>query len=144
MDTVRLSVIAEWLEAGAPEKGAVKGFNMADGAARDPIYPACGTVCCIAGAAAYFFDPEIEAKFETILDFEEEEARSYGGRRAVADFYGRHGIMDAGMRALDLDENTATALFLPESAGSLLTIEPATAARVVRHLIATGDVNWRV
>jgi hypothetical protein len=65
----RLAAIAKWLEAGAPHKKGVVGFDMTDVL----VAKSCGTACCIAGAAQSFFGstPEIRstqnmpAKFST-------------------------------------------------------------------------------
>ena len=51
MNVERLNIIAEWLEAGAPHKDGIDGFDMSDWF----IETECGTTCCIAGAAVAFF-----------------------------------------------------------------------------------------
>lgn len=51
MDINRLTIIAEWLENGAPPRDGVSGFDMSSFFQVNE----CGTVCCIAGAACMFF-----------------------------------------------------------------------------------------
>jgi hypothetical protein len=51
---LRLEYIAQWLEAGAPHRYGVVGFDMSDVENETN----CGTVCCIAGAARMFFGKE--------------------------------------------------------------------------------------
>jgi hypothetical protein len=55
MNKRRLAAIARWLEAGAPHKKGVIGFDMKN-------VGTCGTTCCIAGAAIQFFGTK-EEKF---------------------------------------------------------------------------------
>lgn len=115
MNIERLNIIAEWLEAGAPHKDGVDGFDM-----RDFIneYAECGTTCCIAGAAIQFFG---------------------GGDGGMPE--------DKATALLDLDCTTASNLFY----GGIMTVDgqvdleditPAWAARCIRKLIATGEVDW--
>ena len=114
MNIERLNIIAEWLEAGAPHKDGVDGFDMRDW----KRYTDCGTMCCIAGTAYQFFGGEGKSFF----------------------------IQAANL--LELDYKTAERLFyaLKGSPGEgvidLATITPAWAARCIRKLIATGEVDW--
>jgi len=56
MNKERLSIIADWLEAGGDSTGCYK-FNMAywDNGKDDYTGSACGTAMCIGGAADAFF-----------------------------------------------------------------------------------------
>ena len=113
MNIERLESIAEWLESGAPHRGAVDGFSMA----RWQMETTCGTVCCIAGAANQFFgDPDANK------------------------------LLDAGEMArevLGLSGSVAIELFTQcESIADWSQISEAWAARTIRHLISTGDVDW--
>lgn len=136
MNIDRLTEIAEWLEAGAPEKCNISGFNMNTFGEKS----SCGTVCCIAGSANAFH-------FESI-----------GEKWNVYD------LDDPGLAStlLGLTEDQSYRLFYPESwAGNVgcrnpelkldwkgeqpwHNISPQHAARVIRNLIATGDVDWNL
>lgn len=112
MNIDRLTTIAEWLEAGAPHRDGVDGFDMSCWV---KVEAACGTTCCIAGAAATFFT-----------------ATTYPG-------------FSAGQKVLDLSSGKAQTLFCPHidrHVESLDAITPAWAARCIRKLIATGEVDW--
>ncbi len=114
MNIERLIEIAEWLEAGAPHKGNVHGFSMESFERYDPK---CGTVCCIAGAANQFF----------------------GARLANDPCTGREDLSAADLLGLDGEDRYV--LFFPPEGWSQIT--PAHAARVIRKLIATGEVDWK-
>ena len=135
MNIERLTELAEWLEAGAPEKAGVVEFDMSDfinvpleyaalERAHDWV-PSCGTACCIAGAAVQF-----------------EQARV--GREPWTPGCMRGGaIMDKARGLLGLDELQAGELFVPGYPGAWRDIRPDYAARVIRKLIETGFVDWR-
>lgn len=113
MNKEGLTIIAKWLEAGAPTKAGrnvvVQGFDMAECWKETD----CGTVCCIAGAAEQF------------LPFPKEKTGSVGRTQ------------------LGFDRPTWEALCLPSGElrwGGVIT--PAWAARCIRRLIATGAVDW--
>lgn len=111
MNIDRLTTIAEWLEAGAPRRDGVDGFDMR--AWRDP-FASCGTTCCIAGAAVEFF--------------------GNGGRDDIA---------YTAARLLGLEELPWMRLFIPAFRKARIgDITPAWAARCIRKLIATGEVDW--
>jgi hypothetical protein len=102
MNVERLAAIAEWLEAGAPERGGVGGFDMRY------IDGSCGTPCCIAGAALQWWGN------------------------------GRIGIS---AQLLDLRDQQWADLCMP--AGFFYRdITASQAARCIRKLIATGEVDW--
>jgi len=115
MNKERLSIIADWLEAGGDNKDGY-GFNMdqwlAEGSV-DYTGSKCGTAMCIGGAADTFFG--------------EKDAESLGLGSAF----------DCETKANQLCNpiNTAT----PWD-----KITPQAAATVVRHLITFGVVDWRL
>lgn len=122
MNKERLEIIATWLEAGAPHKHGVDGFSMREYRRSD----GCDTVCCIAGAAQQFFAPEAVGLPES--------------------------IHAAAQLLLDLHDTHADRLFMPLndfadfSAGPNKPgyVTPMRAAKVIRHLMATGEVDWSV
>lgn len=132
MNIDKLTEIAEWLEAGAPERDGVVKFNM-----KNFIVPeGCGTACCIAGAVV---------QFSSALPF-----------RSSKHFYVESplSIRDAAESLLGLDYHESEELFyapsvlekfedeLPHGADALDMITPAWAARCIRNLIETGKVDW--
>jgi hypothetical protein len=116
----RLIEIAEWLEAGAPVRGKVVGFDMGTVMHED----ICGTVCCIAGAAIQFFTP-----FRSLTAYSDD---------VLGTPYGKYG-----QRELGLTESQAQALFCPPGSYSKPNAyTPDWAARTIRHFLATGIVDW--
>lgn len=130
LDLQRLETIALWLEAGAPEHGPVKRFDMAAGitAPSTSARATCNTACCIAGAAVQFFEARWAARQPLeagIMDWRALAARA--------------------RMALGLSEAQASVLFEPDFAhGGRMDrySDPAWAARTVRHLMATGVADW--
>lgn len=116
MDIERLNIIAEWLEAGAPHKDGVDGFDMLSFIEETP----CGTTCCIGGAAIQFFG-------DSDTSFPDDHAQALLGLDSdVADmlFYGGM-TWDGRGEAVPLED-----------------ITPAWAARCIRKLMETGEVDW--
>lgn len=142
MHIERLTKLAEWLEAGAPHETIT--FDMTTSMrfrkfdANDPHYTAtCGTVCCLAGAAVQFFHEDFDFFVERGI------RNSYICADADEDEYSWTQIRDAALRLLDLPRLTADALFVPAQGTPLEQYsDPAWVARTLRHLIATGDVDW--
>lgn len=137
MNKERLSKLADWLEAGAPHEhvefdmGSFLGLTDANGNMTQNVKEACGSLCCIAGCAAQFFAPdELVAAIEI------------GGVG--------YNVLHIATKALDLDMKDARLLFLPPTNDlayvgySYDNITPKMAAKVIRHLIKTGKVDWRV
>jgi len=115
----KLTEIAEWLEAGAPERKGVTGFDMETFLSDK----GCGTACCIAGAVVQF---DRKAPYRTA-----DEAIGAG--------------IDPGNDAagiLDIEEDMADELFYARGE-DLDRVDSAWAARCVRKLIETGRVDWR-
>lgn len=127
MNIDRLTEIADWLDQGAPEKAHVTKFDMAN-FIEDAGKPnsGCGTACCIAGAAI---------QFSRAIPFE-----SYSQAMESTDL--DEGFVDEAASILDLEIDQAEALFYARNTGDLRSISPAWAARCIRKLIATGEVDW--
>lgn len=147
MNVERLLYLADWLAAGAPHKGKVKGFNISVGVqATSGDTPACGTVCCIAGAATQFFNDEEGY----LVDQAFSEIRYGDTGEAPWDE-----VFEEAQELLGLTHDQATALFVPvgtDRPGSIYGYggdwddfnDPFLAAKVVRNLAATGEVNWDI
>lgn len=141
MNKVRLIEIAEWLEGGA--KHANIKFDMQKGlviteealAAEDPV--ACGTVCCIAGAAVAFNRDVINKHrlFGELNYYARDENGEYTKREVNWER-----VREQGRDALGLTDTQASQLFMPPYLSK--HNDPARAARVVRKLIKTGKVDW--
>ncbi|MNZ73019.1 hypothetical protein D3C78_914180 [compost metagenome] len=136
----RLERVAVWLENGAKhivvEKdgtpvGIISGFDMKEGIVRDD----CGTVCCIAGAVCQFEDFDGDAQMG----------------HPVVSFHAD--VFPTAVKLLGISQKDARALFTPRldyndaSLSEELTrqwgmIYPEAAARVIRHYLATGEVDW--
>lgn len=145
MNVELLTNIAEWLEAGAPEAYHGFGFDMRwwkmTGDAMDPFgdesRETCGTTCCIAGAAIelsgvmsgfseWTNGADCEYVARSVLGLTEEQAQSLFDPW-LDDYRNRPNPM---------------AMLLFDEAGIRQPINPRAAAKVVRHLIATGEVDW--
>lgn len=146
MNKRKLERIAKWLEAGAPHKGRIAGFDMehfrkeiTENGPRYEYYnflrpneepERCGAICCIAGAAVQF----------------EQDSRSpskalNGVQRGTA-------YDDLAADILGITNRQAKMLFFAEDEDGeqlwdLSSITPAWAARCVRKLMETGEVDWR-
>lgn len=125
MNKERLTQVAEWLEAGAPERR----FNMnrlLDISFATDTTNWCGTECCIAGYVVTRFAPEDVVMME---------------QNSNADYF-------AG-ELLDLEPEKADQLFYPKDSHARQledwsAITPQQAATVVRNLVETGDVDWEI
>ena len=141
MNIERLTKIAEWLEGGA--KHVNISFDMTKGlviteealSAKDPT--ACGTVCCIAGAAIAFNPGAVNkpALFGEHNYYAKDEIGEYTKCEVNWERVFRNG-----MQVLGLTEVQAWKLFTPR--GLSVYNDPAWAARTIRRLIATGEVDW--
>jgi hypothetical protein len=88
----------------------------------------CGTVACIAGWAVAVHEPKLKLCDAPV-----------------------GAVFERAKKLLGLDELVAKYLFLPASAPhvdenflNVYGANPKQAARVVRHLVETGEVDWRV
>lgn len=135
MNVELLARIAEWLEAGGYDDK--HGFNMACGVVRkdDTSAPGhdCHTMCCIAGYAVMMFC-NTTASAALRMDW---ELRAPGNTLSwVVD------VLPLARQVLDLDQKTADDLFTPPGYDDWGVWPPERAARMIRHLIDTGEVNW--
>lgn len=135
MNIELLDRIATWLEAGAPHESGIS-FNMnylyssnageawIDG---EMVEQDCGTACCIAGAALQFGGkPDLINPDDFDADQDE------------------RGFEEAA-KLIGMEYKDAHALFYPEETSPFdhyEEITPEYAARVVRKLIKTGEVDW--
>lgn len=112
MNTERLREISDWLKAGAPERGGVVEFNMAEWSGESES--GCGSICCIGGTAQAWYsksDGRGWISSSHFLGLTEEQAEEL--------FFASNSV-----------------------GNQLHTITPAWAARCIDHLIATGVVDW--
>lgn len=146
LNIAALDRVAKWLEAGAPHTATpggipVTGFDMSRGVAIDG--EGCGTVCCIAGAVCQF-EGVTNAEAAGMLAADEEENWGELSWRGVG------GVATQAQEILGLTSEQADSLFTPSGYNSdkweydYRPLTAALAARVIRHLIATGDVNWEL
>lgn len=122
LDVEKLEYVAKWLEAGAPHTPEGQGFNMdewviysgEDYDAVDYQGHACGTAMCIGGALEQFF--------------------------------GAGTVNKVGLEGSDREWTLADQLFYPwdHFSQAINYNDPLLAAKVIRHLIATGEVNWEI
>lgn len=145
LNIAALDRVAVWLEAGAPHTATpggipVTGFDMSRGVAIDG--KGCGTVCCIAGAVCQF-EGVTNAEVADMLATGEGNWRELG-------WWGTGGVAMQAQEILGLTSEQADSLFTPigynsdEWEDDYRPLPAALAARVIRHLIATGDVNWEL
>ena len=127
MNKERLEEVAQWLEAGAPERT----FNMGrllDDETGSPDNNWCGTECCIAGYVVTRYIPQ-----NVNLDQIEEDATEL----------------------LGLEESVSDTLFYPKVLGSIESvggwdsetggwenITPAQAAQAVRNVMKHNNPLW--
>lgn len=123
--------VAEWLEAGAKEV-IIDGHHIGRFDMEHSVsYESCGTTCCIAGAIV---------QFEGLI-----EPLSYGDR--AAEFFSHEtGVGPLAADHLGLNIGEAEMLFQPwvhfEREKDFEFSDPQRAAKVVRNLIATGEIDW--
>lgn len=117
----RLEEVALWLEQDSEYKG-VSGFDMEDWV---DVETACGTTCCIGGA---------------IIEFNREAAQKIRQRLLDGNLFDNEETIAAELAGLN--EFTAHSLFFPFGilGGWQATREQG--AKVIRHLLATGEVDW--
>jgi hypothetical protein len=129
-ERLRLIEVAEWLERGGDEYRGVARFDMRCWKEE----AACGTVCCIGGALQMFnrelLREKVRAKMYApdYLDSEDLEI-----------------LLDEHVPAIiGLSEEEADLLFYPAPGlrDRAWRAKPQQAAKVIRHLLATGKVDW--
>lgn len=148
MNIERLTQLAEWLEGGAKherfEFDMSTGFSFPVTEDFNPdVVPECGAACCIAGAACQFFG-DVETLYR--LYWEDHYVSEFDdGDMAQLDWLP---ISDEARVLLGLTDAQAEALFVPTSSPQHLEKslrdfnDPAWAARTIRRLIETGEVDW--
>jgi hypothetical protein len=145
MNIERLTTIAEWLEAGAPERDGVKHFDMSQGMMfvesvsqqeRADITSekimACGTVCCIAGTACAFFNDPKSLIDKALLNLD---------WSWLVEGVSWMRVHSHARELLGLSDEMAQELFMPR-VGQLHEYTADHAARCIRRLIGTGEVDW--
>lgn len=149
MNKQRLEHLAQWLEAGALHERIT--FDMDEGISFkvddfDPDRPTdCRTACCLAGAAVQFFGDETWLAEAMRRQYSERDAFD---KHLTLPFWGPYGqqrghnnVLSKATELLGLTRAQAKSLFVP---GGWLPDynDPQWAARTIRHLIATGKVDW--
>lgn len=119
-----LERVTEWLEAGAPHRGAVAGFDLSWFIASPPDNT-CGTVCCVAGALVQFHREDVGDPPLTPAQYDADDA--YRDARQL----------------MDLTRDEARELFcLDVSMWVLDHVFPTEAASVLRRLLTDGVLDW--
>ena len=147
MNIELLTKIAEWLEGGA--KHQTMQFDMTTGITfnEEEFDPddatECQSSCCIAGAAVQFHGETqglVDTMFEQDEQLEGGEMPWWMVREKAADALGLDRLVARGLfDPANYDENGREVFGL----GRLSEYnDPAWAARVIRKLIATGNIDW--
>lgn len=123
----RLEILADWLEKGGETQHMKFRMDvfmiLKDASGANTWHPklACSTACCMAGALVQTFAPrEVFQQHPYSIDWLHEAGKLSG-----------------------LSFEKAMCLFAP-SRVDMQEITATKAAKVVRHLLATGNVDWRV
>lgn len=130
--------VAEWLEDGAKHVNIENGhkidqFDMEHAVTNN----GCGTACCIAGALVQFeglIQPVIKGSAIFFDEVDDETDDLVEGVGSLATNY------------LGIDKDDAEKLFIPWDHFSAENYsefsDPERAARVIRHYLDTGVVDW--
>jgi len=148
MHIERLTKLAEWLEAGGKHElvhfDMTSGIRFSEEVEMERLTPeeinACGSSCCIAGAAVQFFNNPVAMIRAAIEDNDMYDTTEVPW----------HTVKEEAAELLELDSDVASWLFEPNYYAHIVDHynlgafnDPAWAARTIRHLIATGEVNWK-
>lgn len=138
---VRLGRVAAWLEAGAPHvvEHNISEFNMQVGVSflseaenqKALTNPSCGSMCCIAGAVC---------QFEETFKVENATNPTTINGKNVGEVSWRQ-VMNVATDLLGISDEDADALFMPNGFEHR-TISARTASAVIRHYLATGEIDW--
>ncbi|APH74136.1 hypothetical protein [Aquibium oceanicum] len=148
MNTTAITALANLL-TNIPSKYDT-GFNMEwysvetepNPEVKENVGHQCGTVSCIAGWAAQFLNFD-----GTLRDTPRKESQMVEEFGIDHPTYAPEPIVAA--KLLGLDELDAETLFEPMNYGPAIHLEwdevtPRQAAKVLRHLAKTGEVEWEV
>lgn len=148
----RLEELATWLENGALHKSVTFNLNTGIAIEVDEAYDsskpaACNTICCIAGAAVQFFTPKQEhidfLQAYVPIELDDDDNLGYRSLPWLV-------VAARAEDLLGLNRTQARDLFTPGHNGIDMSSDhldvyndPKWAARTIRHLIETGDANWK-
>lgn len=126
-----LVAVAEWLEAGAPHKVLGNGLQVSEFNMEHvvTVSASCGTSCCIAGAVCQFQGLGLKHRY----------------RDGGLEWMGENGGSELARNFIGLTEREAAELFAPWNyfEGDSESYNSAhRGAAVIRHLLATGIVDW--
>lgn len=132
MNKKRILKLADVIETEAGQHGL--GFNMdtyLNSVDKDISGHNCGTVACIAGWTTFLFDPR--GRLRSPARASKDAIAANNSSTRTGDFHNTAGDI------LGLTEIEANELFLPSAFDDPT---PAQAAKVLRHLAETGEVEW--
>lgn len=153
MNRKRLTKLAEWLEAGAEHETIT--FDMEQGFvrrrldttepynAKNPSHNRCMTTCCLAGAAVQFFNKPDKMFNAVVLGDDEDQLAQF--EQGVDVGVPWHEVKSKAVDLLELEWHQASILFTPDDEYGIDLSEfsdPAWAARTIRYLLKTGEVDW--
>lgn len=134
MNIERLNIPADYLEKPMPE---TRVFNMVVFGDFVGYGSRCQTAACIAGHAVMLFaDAPDDWSGPSCLPAEMSRVEAW-----VGDPGGAVGIGQIAAELLGLEPALAARLFVPDGV-YLTSVEPDDAARTLRHLARTGEVDW--
>jgi hypothetical protein len=134
----RMLDLANVIEKGEDINGHEVKFNLSEWVYNDeygwdngnPERNICGTVACIAGAAAIISNPE---------DFSFDGNKIKFGLGIIAEEKFKY-FMKVGREYLGLNNKQAKMLFIPDVIRG--EVRPAEAANVMRQYVKTGKIDW--
>lgn len=125
MNTNRILKLADLIEAGDDKLGFnMETYGSASGAYEDRSGHNCGTVACIGGWAVAAFG-----------------AYGKGEDVSLSRVIHTYDVPESARNLLGLEADTAARLFLAGGISSS-DVTPAVAARCLRNLAETGEVDW--
>lgn len=140
----RLTELADYLDSLPPIKFDLSnwfsiepGVNLQGIKWDTPITPSCQTCGCIAGEALILFQPDTPVTLPAV-QHRAAELLSLNGYQSETLFTPREYDI-----VVEDGEDTNEPDVLPQG-WAMTDVTPKSAARVIRHLIATGEADWRV